>query len=144
MRLGIQLLNNSASLNNVSPIVEQTIRQGETSTVVFQLVDLDQNKLRYVPGSGATAFIEIPRFPQATATILNQRVYNDYSVRKYASMLLPSDDRSIWTFSLSTTESANLQSSGMRVTVTDNSGASVLIAYLPLAFRVYNSEIPSS
>lgn len=137
MRLGIQLLDSNSTLNSLRKITEQVIRQGETVDVYFQLVDEDQSKLRYIPGAGSTVFVEIPRFPEAYPTILNQREIKDYSVRRYATGLFP-DDRSCWKISLLASETKNMMSTGFRVTVTD--GTNIKIAYLQLAFRVFTGE----
>jgi hypothetical protein len=137
MKLGIQLLDSSSTLNSLRKITEQTIRQGETTDVYFQLVDGEQANLRYIPGSGSTAFVEIPRFTEALPTILNQRDVKDYSVRQFAVNPFPGD-LSVWKLPLTSVQTKNMMSSGMRVTITD--GAVIKIAYLTLAFRVYRGE----
>lgn len=137
MRLGIQLLDTSSTVNSMRKITEQSLRQGETVDVCFQLVDLDQASFRYIPGSSSTVFVEIPRFPEAFSTNANQRDIKDFSVRRYVVPLFV-DDRSTWKLSLSAVETSTLATGGMRVTITD--GSNIKIAYLTLAFRVYRGE----
>jgi hypothetical protein len=53
-------------------------------------------------------------------------------------MLFPSDDRSIWTLPLTSTDTANMMSSNIRVTVTD--GNNTYIGLLSMAIVVTRSE----
>lgn len=136
MRLGIQLLDSSATLNRFKVVSVLTINQGETFDVFFQLVDQEQS-IRYVPAVGATCLVEVPRLAEAFGTLSNQRVNSDFSIRRGASNPFP-DDRSIWKLTLSTTETANLMSSNIRVTITE--GSVVKIALMPQALKVNRSE----
>lgn len=137
MRLSIQLLDTGTTLNRFTPKTQVTIAQGETIDLFFQFVDLDQ-KIRYVPATGATVLVEIPRFPEAFATASNVRTVSDFSVRRNASAAFPTDDRSIWKLSLTTAETAQMMSTNLRVTVTE--GLKVSIALLSMAIVVYRSE----
>jgi hypothetical protein len=139
MKLGFQLLNNSATLNTISVIRNQKINQGEALNIVFQLIDKDQNGVRFIPSAAATCLVEIARFPDVMATGSNQRVQVDYSVRRQAAMLLPNDDRSIWTVPLTSYDTANMMSSNMRVTITD--GNNTWIAVLSMAIVCTRSEL---
>jgi hypothetical protein len=138
MRLGIQLLDTGATLNRFQTKTQIQIAQGETTTIFFQLLDKDQKGLRYVPATGATVLVEIPRFSEAFATASNQRQQIDYSVRRAATAAFPSDDRSIWKLPLTATDTANMMSSNIRVTVTE--GSEVKIATLSMAIEIVRSE----
>lgn len=139
MKLGIQMLNSDATLNSFRVIQNQKINQGESLSIVFQLIDKDQSGVRFLPSTSATAFVEIARFPDVVATGQNQRNQVDYSVRRNAGMLFPSDDRSIWSMPLSTMDTANMMSSNIRVTVTD--GNNTYIAVLSMAIICTRSEL---
>ncbi len=137
MRLGIQLLNIGATLNDYDKKSFIEFAQGETVDVIFQLVNLDNAGLRYMPAAGCTVFVEIPRYPEYFGTISNQRTTSDYSVRRMATQAF-ADDRSIWKLSLSALDTSNMMSSNMRVTVTE--GGKISIALLPQALKVIRSE----
>lgn len=137
MRLGIQLLNVGATLNDFDKKSFIEFAQGETVDMIFQLINTDKSGLRYMPAAGCTVFVEIPRYPEYLGTISNQRTVADYSVRRMAVQAFP-DDRSIWKLSLSSLDTANMMSSNLRVTVTE--AAKVSIALLPQALKVLRSE----
>ena len=139
MKLGVQILNNSATVNSFKVIQNQKINQGESLQLVFQLVDKDQGGTRFLPSSAATCLVEIARFPDVIATGANQRQQVDYSVRRQAGMLFPSDDRSIWALQLSSNDTANMMSSNIRVTVVD--GNNTYIATLSMAIICTRSEL---
>lgn len=141
MKLGIQMLNSDASLNSFRVIPNQKINQGESLSIVFQLTDKETGA-RFVPSTSATALVEIPRFPDVIATGQNQRMQVDYSVRRQAAMLFPTDDRSIWTLPLSSNDTSNMMSSNIRVTLTD--GSNTYIALLSMALVVTRSEYDPS
>jgi hypothetical protein len=138
MKLGIQMLNNNAQVNSIQVIQNQKINQGESVNLVFQLIDKDQGGIRFLPSASSSALVEIARFPDVVATAFNQRNQVDFSVRRYASMLFPNDDRSIWTCPLSPADTANMMSSNLRVTVTD--GNNTYIALLSMAIICTRSE----
>jgi hypothetical protein len=137
MKLGIQLLNSNATLNSFRVMQNQKINQGESLSIVFQLLDKETGN-RFMPSASATALVEIPRFTDVVGTSSNQRQLIDYSVRRQAAMLFPSDDRSIWSLPLSSNDTSNMMSSNIRVTVTD--GNSTMIATLSMALVVTRSE----
>lgn len=137
MRLGVQMLDSFAQLNSFQKKETVELAQGETVDLYFQLIDKDQSGLRYVPAAGATVFVEIPRFSEVFPTMLNQRSTMDFSVRRFASQAF-SLDSSIWKLSLAATDTANMMSSNIRVTVTE--GSVVKIALLPQALKVFRSE----
>ncbi len=138
MKLAFRMLNNNATLNTLRFIENQKINQGEALQLVFQLEDSDNNLVRYVPTTAAQVLVEISRFPDVLATAMNQRVQHDYSVRRYAAMLFPSDDRSVWYLPLSQEDTKHMMSSNMRVTLFDGNNTS--IALLSMAIVVTRSE----
>lgn len=139
MKLGIQLLSRDSTLNRIQVMPNVKINQGESLNLVFQLIDLDQKGLRFVPSSSATALVEISRFPDVFGSAGNQRVTTDFSIRRPAAMLFPSDDRSLWYTPLSAADTSQIMSSNVRVTVTD--GADTYITLLSMALVVTRSEI---
>jgi hypothetical protein len=138
MRLGIQLLNTDAQLNLYKTEKQVVIYQGDVLNINFQLIDLDQGGIRYVPTTAATVFVEIPKFPDTMMTLSNQRQIVDYSIRRNAAMLFPNDDRSIWYMPLVQADTAFMNSSNMRVTLTD--GMLNKVTILPMAIKVFCSE----
>lgn len=141
MKLGIRLLNSEATLNHYQYLKNIKINQGETINLVFQLVNSSQAgpcPVRFLPSAAACTMVEIARYPDWLGTFGNQRIGVDYSVRRNAAMLFPSDDRSIWYLPLTSQETSNMMSSNIRVTVTD--GSSKYIAVLSAALVVTRSE----
>lgn len=139
MRLGIQLLNTDATLNDFDKKSFIEFSQGETVDIMFQLVNLDKSGLRYMPAAGCTVFVEIPRYPEYYGTISNQRTTADYSIRRGAVQAF-ADDRSIWKLSLTSLDTSNMMSSNMKITVTEGSKKS--IGLLSQALKVFRSEDP--
>jgi len=137
MRLGINLLTSGTSLNTIKKVPTVTIYQGETFDLFIQLMDADQDGLRYVPDPAATVFVEIARLPEASGTLSNVRQINDYSVRRNAVAAFAGDS-SVWKLSLTATETSKMMSSNIRVTVTE--GSLKKIALLPQAIKIYRSE----
>lgn len=137
MRLGIQLLKNVSSVNSFDVTRQLSLSRGETFDLFFRLVDLDQGGLRYIPGSGADVFVEIPQFPEAYPTINNVRDVRDDSIRRNAVGAYP-EDRSMWKLPLLAEDTAVMTTTSIRVTVTD--GSEVKIAKLDLAIIVDPEE----
>ena len=54
MRLSAKAVVNFANVNNFQTENQWMIRAGEPNTLYFQLVDLDQNSLRYLAGIGVS------------------------------------------------------------------------------------------
>lgn len=52
MRLSVKSIVSFANINQFSFGNQWTIRAGDPNTLYFQIVDLDQNGLRYIPGIG--------------------------------------------------------------------------------------------
>ena len=111
MRLGIKMLNSSSTLNNLSYLNQIQVNQGDTAVIMFQLVDLDQeSNPRYMPAAGFTITAKISS--SNDANILN----------KIPTQPFPQDS-SIFQFSLTTSETKQLGSVNLNVTLTE--GASI-------------------
>jgi hypothetical protein len=93
MLLGAIILKNVQNVNSFQRSTQVIVRQGNPTTIYFQLVDLEQKDengqpLRYVPSSGATM--------TATINAMNQaHVISRVSTQPYSA-----DDRSIWQLSI--------------------------------------------
>lgn len=126
MRLDVQLLNTGATLNSFSVLPTIEIFQGETVDLFFRIVDKDQKGLRYIPASGATLNVEIARFPEVFGTLSNQREIKDFSIRR-AAVNPFADDRSIWKLPIAASETANMASGNVRLTLTEGSKISIVV-----------------
>jgi hypothetical protein len=117
MRLGLRMLNNASTVNNLMYINQVRINPGETCTVIFQLVDLDSSDnpalaQRYIPASGSTVNVGIYSINQANN--LTKIPTNPFV-----------DDRSIWSFNLSTADTNILAGVNMTITLTEGSNVKV-------------------
>jgi hypothetical protein len=97
MLLGAVILKNVQNVNSFQRSSQVTVRQGNPTTVYFQLVDLEQKDeygqpLRYVPSSGATL--------TATINAMNQV----HVISRVAAQPYSSDDRSVWSLTLSASD----------------------------------------
>lgn len=129
MRLGIRMLSNNSSLNQLFYVNQVNVNPGENNyPIYFQLVDLDQQDpaqqkapIRYIPISSATMSI-----------VLNSlNVAN--TLTKIPSNPFP-DDRSIWSFNLLAADTAIM--AGINMTVTLTEGANIRIATAAAAILV--------
>lgn len=91
MRLSAVTLINYQNINSFQEASEWTIRAGEANTLYVRLVDLEQNKLRYIPGSSPSLQVVFPSVNPAN------------TITKVASQV-SSLDGSVWSISLSSTE----------------------------------------
>jgi hypothetical protein len=132
MRLGFKMINSDGTPNNMQAVPQAILRQGDTATIYFQLVDLITGA-RYVPSSVATVQVNIPRLPVVSGTIMNTRVVTDNSVLRPATKPF-AGDWSVWSVPLTATDTASMTSGGMNITLTD--GATVIKAALPLAISM--------
>jgi hypothetical protein len=118
MRLGIQMLNSSSTVNSVLPVNQIQVNPGETSSVYFQLVDLDQKNgncpaSRYMPMTGATLSILLTSLNAAN------------NLTKLPTNPFP-QDTSVWSFNLSASDTAIMAGINMKATLTE--GPNVRIA----------------
>lgn len=92
MLLSAKIIKNYNNINNFFYGNEWIIRAGEANVLYFQLVDLNQDKLRYIPAVGATMSVKFPSIDDSA--VLNIT----------ATMVASSDDRSIWSVSLASNQ----------------------------------------
>jgi len=139
MRLGLKLLNSNSSLNQISEIPFLRLARGETADLMFQIVDLDQKGLRYIPAAGATVKVQIPRSPQILPDPngTNNRITADYSIDQAVSPAF-ADDKSIYKLPLLATQTATMISTNVRVVVTE--GSQVKIATLTQAIKIIDNQ----
>lgn len=107
MRLSAKSLLNFNSVNSYTPANQWTIRAGETNTLYFQLIDLDQAGLRYIAGVGGSASVQVT-FPSI----------DDSQVISVAAVA-NANDASIWSVSLSSVQVPN--SGNVQFAVTETS-----------------------
>lgn len=100
MRLSAQILKNFQNLNSFDKATEWNIRQNEANTLYFQLVDLDQDGLRYIP-TGTSVSVNVT-FPAVNPANAITKVANQVNAL----------DKSLWSVNLTDTEnpfSGNVQ-----------------------------------
>lgn len=119
MRLGIQMLSNSSTLNNLALLNSVTITPGEILDVYFELVDLDKQLVdnfyqRYIPQAGSTLSVQF--FSNNNIGNLTKPAIQPFAL-----------DNSIFTISLTANDTGVIQGANMKVTLTE--GATVKIAW---------------
>lgn len=100
MRLSAQILKNFQNVNSFQKASEWTIRLDEPNTLYFQLVDLDQDGLRYIP-TGTNPSVQVV-FPAV----------NPNNVITKTAIAVSTLDGSLWKVDLLSTEkpsSGNVQ-----------------------------------
>lgn len=138
MRLGIKLLNSDATVNSFRTQSMLRVARGETLDILIQLVDLDQNGLRYVPAAGSTVQINLPRNLQVVGSLTNTRTSVDHSISAPATMPFALDG-SVWKVSLSAAQTASdLISTNLQAVVTE--AGSVKIATLIQALKIIDGQ----
>lgn len=109
MRLGIKMLNSSSQVNSLSYLNQVYVNPGDTATIMFQLVDLDQpDSPRYMPAPGFTITAKISSF-------------NDSNVLNKIPTQPFTQDASIFSFNLSTSESKQIGSNNLNIVLTEGS-----------------------
>jgi len=138
MRLNAKILAASSTVNSLKYVDQVSLMKGETVTVMFQLVDEETNQ-RYMPASGATLQAQVLRFVEYFQGSGNIRTSQNYSLTK--SCTQPFNlDASIWQFTISATESANVASSNLALTLTE--GSAIRKALVKQAISAQASEEP--
>lgn len=114
MRLGIRMLNNTSTLNTLMYVNQVRVNPGESYTVLFQLVDLDQQDpyqqkapIRYIPAPGSNITINLISINKAN------------NILKIPSNPF-SQDGSIWSFNLNTADTTSMAGVNMQVTLLEN------------------------
>lgn len=121
MRLGIRILNNTSTLNGLFYANQAIINPGETFPVFFQLVDLDLMggancpPQRYIPITGATMSIQLVS------------IDNSKTITKIPFNPFP-EDRSIWAFNLSSSDTQMAAGINMKVMLTEGTNIKIAIA----------------
>lgn len=93
MRISAKALIPFNNVNSYSTANQWQIRSGEPNTLYFQLVDLDQDSLRYIAGVGSAAGVQVI-FPSI-----------DDNAVITATATVNANDPSIWSVSLSSVQS---------------------------------------
>lgn len=93
MKLNIKTIKNFSSINNFAYSSEWSIRQEDQITLYFQLVDYDQDNLRYLPTDPSySVSISFPTFSDPIVKTASQ-----------VSTL----DRSVWSIQINSTDKIN-------------------------------------
>ena len=95
MKLNIKTIKNFSSINNFDYSSEWSIRQEDEITLYFQLVDYDQDGLRYLPTNNSYSVSVI--FPTTSSSSPITKVATQAS----------SLDRSIWSIQINSTDKIN-------------------------------------
>lgn len=104
MRYSAKAIVNFQSVNSFDYDDQWTIRSGEPNTLYFQLVDLDQDELRYFTGLNGSASINVT-FPSI----------DDTKVITIAAAV-NANDPSIWAVTLTSTQTPNTGSVLFKIT----------------------------
>jgi len=95
VKLNIKTIKNFSSINNFDYSSEWSIRQEDEITLYFQLVDYDQDGLRYLPTNNSYSVSVI--FPTTSSSSPITKVATQAS----------SLDRSIWSIQINSTDKIN-------------------------------------
>lgn len=106
MKLGIQMLESESALNSLITTNQVEVAPGETATVMFQLIN-SKNGQRYMPATGATMTAQL-------VASNNVNIINKIPTQPFAA-----DDRSIWSFPLSATDTAKCAGVNIQVILTE-------------------------
>ncbi len=105
MKLGIQMMDADSTLNNLIPLNQMELSPGETATVLFQLIN-SINHQRYMPASGATM----------TARMVSN---NNANIISKSPTQPFADDKSIWSFPLSATDTVKVAGVNLEIVLTE-------------------------
>lgn len=136
MRLAIKMLGRSTTVNDVKYVSTVEIERGETLDLMFQLINAD-NGQRYIPASGTTVQVQLPRYLEYIPSIIGEAVATDYSVNQASVQAFPGD-ASIWTTPLASSQTAQLTSQNMRIVITE--GSKISIAVAQYAIKIYQEH----
>ncbi len=101
MRLSAKLLVNWANVNqfDYTTINQWQIRAGDPNTLYFQLVDLDQDGLRYIPGVGMQN--------QPAGVVVTMPSIDNTKVLQFQAIQADANDASIWKVVIASTQIPN-------------------------------------
>ena len=124
--LTIKLLLDNSTVNNYRYLEAKEYTPGVAFDVKFQLFDSETHE-RYIPATGSTINV-----------IMKDQTGTDFT--KVATMLFAADDRSMWTFSLTSTEATNLTGGNFKVELTEGSEITIGMAYISLSKVTFDGE----
>lgn len=136
MRLEVKMLSRSSSVNSLKYVSTVDFARGETLSLMFQLFDADTG-VRYVPASGATVQVQIPRYLEYIPTIQDEPTPTDYSVNQAAAQPFVGDS-SIWSTPLTASQTTNMTSQNVKFILTE--GSNITIASVKYAIRVASDQ----
>lgn len=136
MRLEVKMLSRSSTVNSIKYVPTVDFARGETLNLVFQLFDADTG-IRYVPASGATLQVQIPRYLEYVPTIQDEPTPTDYSVNQAATQPFIGDS-SIWSTPLTSSQTSKMTSQNVKFVLTE--GSTVTIASVKYAIRVASDQ----
>jgi len=105
MKLGIQMMDSDSTLNNLIELNQVELSPGETTTVMFQLINSVSNQ-RYIPATGATM----------TARMMSSNNANIISKSPTQPFV---DDKSIWSFPLTSADTSKVAGVNLEITLTE-------------------------
>lgn len=136
MRLQVKMLSRSSSLNCLKHVSTVELARGETLNLMFQLFDADTG-LRYVPASGATVQVQIPRYLEYIPTMQDEPIPTDYSVNQPATQPY-AGDASIWSTPLVASQTSKMTSQNVKFILTE--GTNVTISSVKFAITVSGDQ----
>lgn len=136
MRLEVKMLSRSSSVNALKYVSTVDFARGETLNLMFQLFDADTG-IRYVPATGATLQVQIPRYLEYVPTMQDEPTPTDYSLNQAATQPFPGDS-SIWMTPLTAAQTAKMTSQNAKFVLTE--GSTITIASVKYAIRVASDQ----
>jgi hypothetical protein len=130
MNLGIRLLANVQDVNHLAVAQYAVLHSGEDFPLYFQLVDLDQGGIRYVPGVGGLTVV-----CQCQALSID----DSKVVTRFATQPFVTYDPSIFLLSLLATDLIDAGTANFRVTLTEGTNTP-RAAYRQGAFRIASTQ----
>lgn len=130
------MLGRGSTVNDLKAKSSVEIEHGETLDLMFQLINDDTGQ-RYIPATGATVQVQIPRYLEYTPTITGESQSNDYSVNQAAVQAFVGD-ASVWKTPLTSTQTSQLTTQNVKVIVTE--GTQVRIAVAKYGIRVFSEN----
>lgn len=125
MRLSIKMLSRNSSINSMSYTPNVQFERGESLDLMFQLIDADSGQ-RYIPASGATIQVQIPRNNTLLQTASTEVDTVNYSVNQAAVMAFTGDN-SVWKTPLVATQTKNMTSQNIRILLTEGSETKIAV-----------------
>ena len=99
MRLSASLIVNYGNINLFSYTNQWKVRGGDPNTLYFQLIDLDQNSLRYLAGIGSSN--------QPFTIVVTIPSIDNSKVLQFTAIQADPNDSSIWKINVASTQFLN-------------------------------------